>query len=753
LKLNLSHFLVVVFAFFSNLIVYGQSALTIRDGITLSVESNGLLYIQGDIGVSNSGDSSLILNSGKIELTGDFSNSGTGQLFSPRIGEIELLGTSNQKINGSSSFNELRVNNGSGVTIQSGTNSIYDALYLDLGVLTTNDSLVINSDELGTARIAEITGGSISGDIISERWIDSSHYEYRFLGSPVQGITLADWSDDMRLMGFPGSQYAWYWFNNVTLYDETVLGVSDSGYYNATDISNPITMGQGLQMFIGGDDFVIDAQGAPNTGTQEIPVTFTDDPLVDNSNDGWQIVSNPYPSGIDWLSTNWVKTNIDDAIYIWDGINKQYASFVGGVGTNSGSRYIASSQAFWIKSNGSSPKLTASEGIKVSNSPDFIESTIDNLIRVKLIGSNSVDETVLRLHANATINFDPLFDAYKLYSSNPSPQVAFNLNSEEFSILSIEDNLSYQEVELKATVQVSGNYQIQLNVDLDARFSCLILEDKITGRIENLRDSASFSFFLFDSTSSPRFTVKIGQILNFEKKDALCSGELGKLIVKNTWDSLRPSSLYLTNFNTSTIDTFLINKMIDSIPLKSGIFDIELESNYCSNQFERITINEHDILISQVDFIQDSITSNSKAWVFSSGGTSPYSYYWTKIESTLDTAFLLEPNKYLVYTTDINGCLDTTILTLNRILPVGIKENKKDKISVFPNPFDNSIQIAIEEMNIYHVQVLDINSRVLIEKNDLSNQSEIDLLDLNSGIYFLKIYIDEELIIYKIQKL
>lgn len=85
-------------------------------------------------------------------------------------------------------------------------------------------------------------------------------------------------------------------------------------------------------------------------GTQPLNPTFTASAgLIE---DGWNLLNNPYCSAIDWDSPSWTKTNVDNAIYVYDRINDYYASYVGpigmlpGVGTNGGTNIIASSQAF-----------------------------------------------------------------------------------------------------------------------------------------------------------------------------------------------------------------------------------------------------------------------------------------------------------------------------------------------------------------------------------------------------------------------
>ncbi len=66
--------------------------------------------------------------------------------------------------------------------------------------------------------------------------------------------------------------------------------------------------------------------------------------------------------------SGWTKDNMDAGIYIIDngGTTARFATWNGVTGTNGGSRYIATGQAFWVKASGAgTPVLNADENVKV----------------------------------------------------------------------------------------------------------------------------------------------------------------------------------------------------------------------------------------------------------------------------------------------------------------------------------------------------------------------------------------------------
>lgn len=101
---------------------------------------------------------------------------------------------------------------------------------------------------------------------------------------------------------------------------------------------------KGVQAYIEASDLKIDVTGQIYQGTINFQVTFTDDLTQAIEEDGWNLLGNPYPSIIDWNSSNWVKQNINDAIYIYKGSTSSYQTYINGVDINGGMQYIPLSQ-------------------------------------------------------------------------------------------------------------------------------------------------------------------------------------------------------------------------------------------------------------------------------------------------------------------------------------------------------------------------------------------------------------------------
>ncbi|MBL4651238.1 MAG: hypothetical protein JKY53_00025, partial [Flavobacteriales bacterium] len=428
------------------------------DHITIpDVTNKPILDTDRSVGnISIETNSSISLGTNTLSIVNSLTNNGS---VIPGTGTISFIGSDAQIISGSTNFTNLTINNTSGgVTVNSGQLSVTGTLSLTNGLLTTNDSLTLESSATGTARVAEITGGTISGKVTCERYIPSSNLAaWRRLCSPVSGVTLADWNDDFITSGFPGSDDPTLSFVSIYTYDETVLGgVEEFGWTAATGITDPINVGEGYTAYINNVDTVIDVTGTLVQGDINLNVSYTSSGV--DTDDGWTIVANPYMSTIDWDDADWVKTNMNNAIYIWDHFNGVNASYVDGVPNNGGGPLIASSQAFVVQVSATLPVLTAKEGVKNSTDHTFWRRSSGDILRLALIGNGYTDQTTIVFKDESSENFDSDKDARKFANPSPASNFSSTDGQNDYSINSLPYH-SELVIPLKTIVSSSGTYR------------------------------------------------------------------------------------------------------------------------------------------------------------------------------------------------------------------------------------------------------------------------------------------------------
>ena len=145
-----------------------------------------------------------------------------------------------QTIDGQFKFCDLTVNNPNGVDFETGSEvEICGALTLTEGDFCTTNatSVTLISNSSGTAMVDGSGTGNVCGDITQERYIDGCA-GYLSLGAPID-MTFADFNT-VYFQGFTGSADETAW-ENTQLYDETILGISDSGYFSPSNITDAIS--------------------------------------------------------------------------------------------------------------------------------------------------------------------------------------------------------------------------------------------------------------------------------------------------------------------------------------------------------------------------------------------------------------------------------------------------------------------------------------------------------------------------------
>ena len=205
-------------------------------------------------------------------------------------------------------------------------------------------------------------------------------------------------------------------------------------YVNVANNSASITPGTGYFGYVGTYGFRDNANatysftGTPNTSVTPSLVNLTSIAnMTAGSNDGWNLVANPFTCALDW--TTITEVNVNDAFYIFDPSTSGYQSYSGG-GISVG--HIAPMQSFWVQANAGSPSLgtlTMSTNGTVASAPQLYKTSInfDRLVlrTTALNDSTAVDYTVVSfIENNSDHAYDSDWDARKLYNAGELPNVA-----------------------------------------------------------------------------------------------------------------------------------------------------------------------------------------------------------------------------------------------------------------------------------------------------------------------------------------
>tara|TARA_B100000809_G_scaffold230223_1_gene244371 strand:- start:2502 stop:5573 length:3072 start_codon:yes stop_codon:yes gene_type:complete len=718
----------------------------IRNNHTVSLTGNETVR---NIIIESQGSLNLTNSNWQLRVIKNFTNYGVLNSFK---GKVKFAGSQRQYINGSATtqFYNLHVNNLAGVQITNGAANIQGALYIQSGCFETGNSLTLLSNTTGTARIpALINGACITGNITMQRYLSSGPTTWRYLTSAISGTTLADFGDDFLTTGFIGSNYPPSPINqtpfvSIYTYNEPTPGIIDSGFVHATNITNPIGVGQGIWAWIDGNQATnIDVIGPPNVGNINLPISYTNN--GNSANDGWNLIGNPYPSCIDWDSQDLTKTNVNNAIYIWDASNQQFASYVAGIGTNGGSRNIASSQAFWVQANSPGASIQFTESCKAATDIAFLRpaSSIAPL-RIKTQNNYGSDEIAINFQPSASANFDGAYDAKKIASSNPNlPNSSSILNGIEYSINQI--NPQEINIPIKILTGVTDTHVVRIENAYDFNpSSCLILEDLFTGVSHNLSLIDSFSTVIYDTTQTARFLLHIGAPIDIEKTDVSCfSNNDSKIIFSknssNTFDiTWKDQTSTIISSNTNVVIT-------DSITnLTSGTYYIETTDILCGNQIDTVITIEPSQVIAQFSSDVDTVyLSNGGMVNFTNQSINATSFNWDfddlNISSLVSPSHQYNaPGEYLVTLNAAQSinCYETLSKDIVVIdTPTAISENMLNKTL---KAWINNNTLLIKGNENINIDVRNILGQVIFNATG-KNQYSFDLSKISSQMLILNI--------------
>lgn len=647
-----------------------------------------------DVTISASASLSAGAAGFQISTIGNWLNNGS---FSAGTSGVVLCdGTTAQTIGGSvvTNFRNLTIKNAAGVSITANEN-LLGTLSLNSGMFTTTGfDFTLVSNVNGTGRIGTITGGDITGDVIQQRYIYNGPTNWRQLAAPVDAQTFQSWNDDLVTSGFPGSDFPSMAFYSIAPYDETVAGPKEYGYSAPTNVTNAINPLRGYYVYVGPLALTLDVKGPPRKFNQTFSLTYT--PSAGPMEDGWNMLSNPYPSAIDWDAAGFTRTNTDEVLYIWNPANNQYATYVGGVGTNGGSRYIPSSQAFWVRAIGPSPAVSITESEKANQDPSYMHTapnTIPYLLKLKLSTSNGNDETVIRFNGAGSDTFDVGYDAFKLASSDTNAcYIASTLDSiEDYSINTMGTLTADRVVPLKVFRRNSGTFTISRDTATNMPLSaCIILEDLQTGILTSFSSGGSYTYSHVGGDTSVRFLLHFSPALSKGCVASICpSSADGKAFASGigsgpwdyTWEDANGNQI-AQHISVNGTDTLF--------GLAPGVYTVTIDGNFgnCAQRTDTIHVEGPPLLFANDSIVQPSCPNdvNGEIYVFNvSGRTGPYSYQWSS-GGTDSSIIGIGAGQHDVYITDNIGCTDTMSYNVASVSQLNAAFIFPSDTVYYPNP-------------------------------------------------------------------
>jgi hypothetical protein len=284
----------------------------------------------------------------------------------------------------------------------------------------------------------------------------------------------------------------------------------------------------------------------------------------------------------------------------------------------------------------------------------------------------------------------------------------------------------------------------------------VILEDLVTGAKMNLSATNTYTCYISDTTSAPRFRIHVSpshKIKTIAEKCKNFSDGIAIAIAagsgpwKYTWmDSLNQVIRDVqTNNSTDTLQN-----------LTGGNYFLKVLSNagMCLTTPVLATVPKPLTLLAVFTALQDTILSTDSIYInnTSVGGQK---YTWDFGDGSTDTSasprahLYNAPGKYTIKLTVRNlNCVDSSFVNVLVRDPfaVNLEEDlMNESIEIFPNPNAGKFQIR-KRINSTHEELFslyDSQGRLVLKEKINSPATSINISNEAKGIYFLRIESDE----------
>lgn len=720
----------------SDINMSGTSSINIEDNKdltgTLNVQKN--LNINSTVGIdlyNNTGS-----NTGKVHLN----LTGTNQAFNNNSSEIDLY--------------SLDINGGLNIWGSSGVNA-YNRVEVLGGTLNTNDKLNLNSDNVTQGYIVSDSNTYTGTLKFTKKYYGTTGW--RQISSPISGLTVADLNASMVTSGFPGSDYPNTGYN-IYYYDETANGGLDIGFVPITSLNYVFENTKGYYIYMHPDNgtwpLEVQFDGTFNAGDVTYPITYTDQPAFDDNIDGWNFVANPYPSPIDWDAADWTKTNISNAIYIWDkdlnGGTGGFRTYINGVGAQGGQGIIALGQGFWVKATAANPVLTITENCKANLDNGFVRpGELPVVLSIQLHDHNTgfKDETILKIDAQASLEYNNQEDAVKFLNSAAAPNIYFKNQDLKIAINSV-NFFGENNIEMAYIVPSFGTYTLQFNRSNFEDVNCIFLEDTETQTFINLKTDSTYTFsHSSNSTPENRFIIHITNGVDHKTVNETCAGNSdGKIEVMGfgtgPWT-------YTWKDNTGSVLSEDVNNSYESElkDLKPGEYTVEITdlASQCASYSQVIEIEEGLNITAEFEFEALQSVNGSTQIQFTNISENHAGSSWNFGNGFMSTeenptANYISEGEYTVSLTTTNGsCFSTT--SKNIIISSGttsVKEQVYSSLKIYN--LAESWMFELENDAITSVTLTNTSGQVVVNKNGVNaNQIELSKYNLPQGIYIVRI--------------
>ncbi|HEX6982735.1 MAG TPA: lamin tail domain-containing protein [Balneolaceae bacterium] len=357
---------------------------------------------------------------------------------------------------------------------------------------------------------------------------------WRMISSPTQNTTFADLFGPYRVQGITGSDAPADTISSIYLWNEALGGFRDA----PASMSDEMKAGKGYIVYFFADDkpSVSGIQGGfpkiltsdykENSSTVSVNISVTDrnnNETID-SNEGWNLLGNPFATDISVEAVKNTLSTLGDSlnanIYIW---NQTLGGGNGGYEILDNDDTIAPYQAFFVKYMGSSEVNKATinfnrNELRANKETHFYKEISNSTFKfsLELHDDQYLDSYYLEFGEQGNVELDR-FDAFKQFSLSPN-SISLYSRAGDYRLQKNELPVDLQTtLEIPLLFKARGRNSLTFrwnNIEkIPADWQILLIDKEINREID-LRIAESYQFDLFQATSKISNHSKEKSLLN-----------------------------------------------------------------------------------------------------------------------------------------------------------------------------------------------------------------------------------------------
>ncbi|MFN5369904.1 MAG: T9SS type A sorting domain-containing protein [Bacteroidia bacterium] len=634
---------------------------------------------------------------------------------------------------------------GQGERINSGKLTVKGIMRLEAGTFQTGDSLVLKSDEQGTALISGVGTGTLQGKALLQRYIHGDAIQHVNLSSPINAI---NWSENEALTeSLESNPYFWSFDGLPSINgfaSAWIIRQQQELVFEAMKAyRSKVQGGTTLQFF-----------GNFNSGNFFLPLPYT----ANSAESVWSNAGNPYPSPIDWN-----KVYSEQSEHILPGIvkvasnpqfNGSYAAWLvtgnnEGIGINGAKPWISSAEGFFVQSK-------ANDTLRLNNAHRAELVSIDTasrscslpLVLLKMQQGDTHDELAVYFHPNG--NNTAYNDLCDLQKPAPLAMQSFWYSlkgNKKLGIQSRNQGNPNDTIPLSISVAQSGNVYISLKEALNIPATAkLVLEDRATNSSYNLKLNPSVSFTLSEGLHEGRFYLHYAKGISISTLNAGCDGQSGSIALVNEGTQNWQASVFQGNVEISNLGNVSNEAMLGN--LSPGNYRIEFVQGVLLVE-ELVTIEQGDQILANIVSVSETMLPLNQPAILKCNANEAEFISWSMGDGAflqgLDSVNYMyqEPGDYTVLLSLARGlCNDTAALTMHITNPTGLEPAtiRAEEIQVYPNPASEFTRISLEAIGSKEdltLLIVDRSGKVVREIGVGKGSSEVNipLNNVTSGRY------------------